>query len=303
MRPYLELCRIYLVPTALADSFAGFALAAAVFNKSEDPLPALVVAVISACLYSSGMVGNDLFDLEKDRQGAPEKPLPSGALPAARAACLAFALALLALGLSFLLGEAYWPAGAVLLCSLLYNIGAKNIPVLGNILMGTCRSGNFLVGATAAAGSFLQVLSSGELLAPALILGGFIAVVTAISRLEDSDHRPLLFASLAYPLLAIPVILAALNPGSPVNWIANLALLGFLFRAILEAGKNRELLHPATAYIRNALGALIFLDAALLLAFTPPGLSSLLPAAALYLLALFSWWSKRNWLQSGGADT
>ena len=136
-----------------------------------------------------------------------------------------------------------------------------------------------------------------------MILGGFIAVVTAISRLEDSDHRPLLFASLAYPLLAIPVILAALNPGSPVNWIANLALLGFLFRAILEAGKNRELLHPATAYIRNALGALIFLDAALLLAFTPPGLSSLLPAAALYLLALFSWWSKRNWLQSGGADT
>ena len=70
MRPYLELCRIYLVPTALADSFAGFALAAAVFNKSEDPLPALVVAVISACLYSSGMAGNDLFDLEKDRQGA-----------------------------------------------------------------------------------------------------------------------------------------------------------------------------------------------------------------------------------------
>ena len=303
MRPYLELCRIYLVPTALADSFAGFALAAAVFNKSEDPLPALVVAVISACLYSSGMAGNDLFDLEKDRQGAPEKPLPSGALPVARAACLAFALALLALGLSFLLGETYWPAGVVLLCSLLYNIGVKNIPVLGNILMGTCRSGNFLVGATAATGSFLQVLSSEALLVPALILGGFIAVVTAISRLEDSDHRPLLFASLVYPLLAIPVILAALNPGSPVNWIANLALLGFLFRAILEAGKNRELLHPATAYIRNALGALIFLDAALLLAFTPPGLSSLLPAAALYLLALFSWWSKRNWLQSGGADT
>ena len=310
MRPYLELCRIYLVPTALADSFAGFALAAAVFNKSEDPLPALVVAVISACLYSSGMAGNDLFDLEKDRQGAPKKPLPSGALPVARAACLASALALLALGLSFLLGETYWPASVVLLCSLLYNIGVKNIPVLGNILMGTCRSGNFLVGATAATGSFLQVLSSEALLVPALILGGFIAVVTAISRLEDSDHRPLLFASLVYPLLAIPVILAALNPGSPVNWIANLALLGFLFRAILEAGKNRslpaipnEFLHPATSYVRNALGALIFLDAGLLLAFTPPGVSSLLPAAALYLLALFSWWSKRNWLQSGGADT
>jgi len=306
MRPYLELCRIYLVPTALADSFAGFALAAAVFNKSEDPLPALLVAVISACLYSSGMVGNDLFDLEKDRQGAPEKPLPSGALPVARAACLASVLALLALGLSFLLGETFWPAGVVLLCSLLYNIGAKNIPVLGNILMGSCRGGNFLVGATAAAGSFLQVLSSEALLAPAFILGGFISVVTAISRLEDRDHRPLLayeFSSLAYPLLVLPAILTAMNPGSPANWVANLALLGFLFRAILVAGKNREHLHPATTYVRNALGALIILDAALLLAFTPRESSALLPAAALYLLALFSWWSKRNWLQSGGADT
>ena len=66
MRPYLELCRIYLVPTALADSFAGFALAAVVLQEDEDPLPALLVAVMSVCLYSAGMVSNDLFDLEKD---------------------------------------------------------------------------------------------------------------------------------------------------------------------------------------------------------------------------------------------
>ena len=207
------------------------------------------------------------------------------------------------IGLETVSGGTCNPARLIGPAAVLYNIGAKNIPVLGNILMGTGRSGNFLVGATAAAGSFLQVLSSEALLAPALILGGFIAVVTAISRLEDRDHLPLIFSSLVYPLLALPAILAAMNPGSPVNWVANLGLLGFLFRAILEAGKSREHLHPATSYVRNALGALIFLDAALLLAFTPPESSALLPAAALYLLALFSWWSKRNWLQSGGADT
>ena len=266
--------------------------------------PSVVTLVVTFCVVTVVVTFSLSFTMWNSVQYLFLSRLPrSRGSPSSRAACLASALALLALGLSFLLGETYWPAGVVLLCSLLYNIGAKNIPVLGNILMGTCRSGNFLVGATAAAGSFLQVLSSGELLAPALILGGFIAGVTAISRLEDRDHRPLLFSSLVYPLLAIPAILTAMNPGSPVNWIANLALLGFLFRAILEAGKNRGLLHPATSYVRNALGALIFLDAALLLAFTPPGLSSLLPAAALYLLALFSWWSKRNWLQSGGADT
>ena len=305
MRPYLELFRIYLVPTAIADSFAGFALTAAIFVKNENPLPVLIVAVISASLYSFGMVCNDLFDLEKDREGVPAKPLPSGAIPPARAAWLATGLCALAIGLTFLpqTGDAFWPAAAVVIFSLLYNIGAKNIPVLGDALMGSCRAGNFLIGATVAGGSFLGVLAESRLRAPALILGGFIAVVTAISRLEDGPHRARIFYTLAFPLLIIPICLVAMNSGAIINSIANLVLLGFLFRALLLARKNRDQLHPATSYTRSALGALILFDAALLLAFTPHEKTSILPAAALYLLALFSWWWKRNWLQSGGADT
>ncbi len=328
MRAYLELFRIYLVPTAIADSFAGFALAAAIFDRTEEPLSVLIVAVISACLYSFGMTCNDIFDLEKDREDAPAKPLPSGAIPPARAARLAAALGALAIGLAFLAPGAFWPAAAVVICSLLYNIGAKNIPVLGDLLMGSCRSGNFLIGATAAGGSFLAVLAECRLLAPALILGGFIAVVTAISRLEDGPHRPHVFHALTFPLLIIPISLVALNHGSLLNGIANLGLLVFLFRAILRArrarapvpntsGPDRDTstigkiecesphgpLHPATAYVRSALGSLILFDAALLLAFTPHDTTSILPAAALCLLALFAWWWKRNWLQSGGADT
>ena len=306
MRPYLELCRIYLVPTALADSFAGFALAAVVLQKDEDPLPALLVALMSLCLYSAGMVSNDLFDLEKDRTGAPGKPLPSGAVAPAQAAWLAGGLAGLALCLSFLGGDAFWPAGMVILFALLYNSGAKKIPVIGDLLMGWCRSGNFLLGATVAAGadaSFLQVISTAEFLAPALILGVFISLVTAVSRLEDNAFRPRTFRALVHPLLLIPVILTAMNPGSWLNWAANLALALALFRAILLAGENKEELHPATTYVRKALGALVLFDAALLLAFTPPGETSLLPAAALCMLALFSWWWKGKWLQSGGADT
>ncbi|MEC8894756.1 MAG: UbiA family prenyltransferase, partial [Planctomycetota bacterium] len=243
MRPYLELCRIYLVPTALADSFAGFALASVVFQKDEAPIPALLVALMSLCLYSAGMASNDLFDLEKDREGAPQKPLPSGAIAPRHAAWLAAGLAGLALGLGFLCGNAFWPAGLVILFALLYNSGAKKIPVLGDVLMGWCRSGNFLVGATAAAGassSFLQVISTVELLAPALILGVFISVVTAVSRLEDTPYKPRTFAALVHPLLLVPVIMIAMNPGSWLNWIANLVLAGLLFRAILLAAENQE---------------------------------------------------------------
>ena len=323
MRPYLELCRIYLVPTALADSFAGFALAGALFKYTVEPLTVLVVAAVSACLYSAGMASNDLFDREKDRQGAPHRPLPSGALPLGHAASLSAGLAALALGLCVLLGDTIWLAGAVLSCSLLYNLGVKNIPVIGNLLMGSCRTGNFLIGATAVEGSILEVLQEDRLLVPALILGTFIAVVTAISRLEDQPHRPRLFNSLAFPLLGIPIALVAMKPGSLLNGLAGLVVLVFLFRAILRArgtqipapdpgsdgdGKaegeaTREPTHPATVYVRSALGGLILFDASLLLAFTPADTNLALPAVALYLLALFSWWCKRNWLQSGGADT
>jgi 4-hydroxybenzoate polyprenyltransferase len=328
MRPYLELCRIYLVPTALADSFAGFALAGALYKETADPLTVLVVAAVSACLYSAGMASNDLFDLEKDRREAPHRPLPAGALSVAHAVFLSSALAALALGLGVLLGAVIWLAGAVLGCSLLYNLGVKNIPILGNLLMGSCRTGNFLIGATAVAapaveGSVIHVLQDDRLLVPALILGAFIAVVTAISRLEDQPHRPRLFNSLAFPLLGIPIALVAIKPDSLLNGLAGLVVLVFLFRAILRArraqipapepgsdgdGKaegeaTREPTHPATVYVRSALGGLILFDASLLLAFTPADTNLALPAAALYLLALFSWWCKRNWLQSGGADT
>ena len=40
-----------------------------------------LLAAASALLYSAGMVLNDVFDVELDRQEQPYRPLPSGRIP------------------------------------------------------------------------------------------------------------------------------------------------------------------------------------------------------------------------------
>ena len=40
--------------------------------------PLLIVSCIAVLLYSCGMIWNDLADVERDRQWAPNRPLPSG---------------------------------------------------------------------------------------------------------------------------------------------------------------------------------------------------------------------------------
>ena len=91
MRGYLELVRPANVATALADVLAGFAVAGLV---ERPALPWLLVA--TACLYAGGIVLNDVFDRRLDAVERPERPIPSGRVPARRAAW--FGAALLAAG-------------------------------------------------------------------------------------------------------------------------------------------------------------------------------------------------------------
>ncbi|MBV8881671.1 MAG: UbiA family prenyltransferase, partial [Planctomycetaceae bacterium] len=94
---YLKLVRFPLVFTAIADSAAGYFIGRL---GGDDPItPTLgLLALSSAGLYLSGMALNDIADLDKDRQSAPSKALPSGRVSRRGAISLAVVL----LGLSFL---------------------------------------------------------------------------------------------------------------------------------------------------------------------------------------------------------
>lgn len=71
----LRLVRFSNTPTAVADIVAGYMLAQG--SVSEWP-PLVAICLTSVCLYSFGMVLNDLNDLEEDRIHNPRRPLVTG---------------------------------------------------------------------------------------------------------------------------------------------------------------------------------------------------------------------------------
>src|SRR4051812_27555820 len=195
--------------TAVADVLAGCAIAGL---ANSAALPWLIGA--TACLYAGGVVLNDFFDRDLDARERPERPLPSGRVPAAGAAALGLGLLTGGIVLAFRGTPA---AGAVAVATtamiLLYDTWAKHRGPLGPVVMGACRGLNLLLGIAAApavlAGSWpltlipftyiaaVTVVSRGEVhggkrgaAALALVsLGGVVAALAAISAAAGAGRR------------------------------------------------------------------------------------------------------------------
>ncbi|MDP1563309.1 MAG: UbiA family prenyltransferase, partial [Pirellulaceae bacterium] len=90
----LRLIRFSNTPTAVADVVAGYMLA--VGTIVEWP-PLVALALTSVCLYSFGMVLNDLNDVEEDRIHNPQRPLVIGTISIATARRVAAGLVVTAL--------------------------------------------------------------------------------------------------------------------------------------------------------------------------------------------------------------
>lgn len=192
MMKYLRLCRFPTVFTALADIAVGFLLSHAVLEPVSE---FVLLLAASACLYLSGMVFNDVFDVKQDTAERPIRPIPSGAVSLRQATL--FGSTLMVCGLAFA-----WAADvrSLILASvlavliLLYDGVMKRTP-LGPLFMGSCRTFNLLLGASTAgirlAGAFQQ-----PLLWVALCMGVYITGVTLFAKREATVNRrlPLLVA-------------------------------------------------------------------------------------------------------------
>jgi len=103
--PVLQLTRMALVFTAIADSTCGLLLHAArqrFFNHARlienvDLHQLVATAIISVGLYGYGMSLNDIIDRRRDSQIASHRPLPSGRIGVVTAHVICFLLALAAL--------------------------------------------------------------------------------------------------------------------------------------------------------------------------------------------------------------
>ena len=193
--PYLQLMRLSNVFTAIADIVMGFLFV----SRSLNPVGVfLLLCVTSALLYTSGMVLNDVFDVEKDTAERNKRPIPSGKVSLLFARRLGFGLMIA--GLIFALfacfadksaaGGIYRfriPIIAVVLAItiLAYDWWLKKTP-LSPLAMGSCRFFNVLLGMSGGA-AFENSNIFGFGLGHGLAAGGigvYIAGVTLFARTE-----------------------------------------------------------------------------------------------------------------------
>jgi 4-hydroxybenzoate polyprenyltransferase len=150
----LQLTRMALVFTAIADSLAALLLWAAWratidggnYLNYLNPKQIVATAIISMGLYGYGMSLNDIIDRRRDRQIAAHRPLPSGRIDliSAHLICALLGLAALAAGFCLMI----YPNGGTLSLVLLiwtaglitfYDFAGKYLVAPGLLTLGLIR--------------------------------------------------------------------------------------------------------------------------------------------------------------------
>ncbi len=262
------------------------------------------VLLASFLLYASGMLWNDLADVERDRTLHPKRPLPSGRVDYVTAYIAGIIMAVAALLVASQIEHGFHAAGVVLSLALLYNFVTKHVPWLGSLTMALVRFSHALfallllgsdhfefavLGIMDAFGAPVVVTSPGATLLYPLLLGGYVFGLTLISELESrrGTRLELLLggACMAAAIGAAAVLLVT------ANWIADwqqqgmhvrmvlslflgLSILGLLlwrvgtrWWAAVRLGR-KTLIGPI---IPAALGGMILFDALIATAFHPLG--------------------------------
>jgi len=278
VQAYLQLMRFPNVFTACSDLTMGFLLTHA--NVDRADLLALLL-LSSCCLYLSGMVLNDVFDLEVDQRERPFRPLPSGRVRVSDARFLGWTLLLTGASVgwfvSMLTDEVRPGLTASVLAGLivLYNARAKQT-VLGPFVMGSCRLTNVLLGMSLAIAPW-----EGMHFAAAGGIGVYIVGVTLFARQEadTSDARSLiggLFVMAGGIGLLALVPWLALSSSHPLyrplasldaRWWMLLAMLAGLIGRVCVVAIMSPDSRRVQGAVKHCLISLIMLDACLVLAF------------------------------------
>jgi 4-hydroxybenzoate polyprenyltransferase len=280
---YAQLVRLPNTFTSMADIFLGAVATGLLFRNWYV---FLFLLACSTCLYWSGMIWNDYFDIDQDRKERPGRPLASGRVPMAVAAGLGIALMGGGLLFAFLAGLRFedgqfvlrWRSliiATLLIIAIFLYDGAFKATWAGPVLMGLCRLLNIMLGLSIYGG---PTPAWGWPLA--LIIGIYIAGVTWFARSEarESSQAMLIAAALVILfslILALSVPALVLQgsadqrfPSQPSFWYPYLlaAFGGFLGLAVLRAIQRPEPMRVQPAVKRAILG-LVLLDALLASAF------------------------------------
>lgn len=244
---YLQLTRPANVITAVADIFAGFAVAGvwtfigSGSNVSEDSnlinLAWLSLSTIG--LYAGGVAFNDVFDAELDAIERPERPIPSGRVSKNSAAWMSFLLLVIGVVAAAQVNLiSATIATTVAGLAVLYDYWGKHQHFLGPINMGLCRTGNLLLGISVVPSMLSTFWPIGLL--PLV----FVAAITMISRGEvHGENKKALFGGFGMFALVILVIatIPLVNGSSFLEVLPFLVLLSYMiFPPLLKAIRTED---------------------------------------------------------------
>jgi len=303
LHAWMQLLRIGNVFTALANILMGYLVvlsdAGTLTLSARDAWPLAGLLAATFCLYSSGMVLNDVFDIEQDKKQRSDRPLAAGIISLRVAAW--FATGLMLAGILF--ASTAGMRGCLLGCAiaaavLLYNRVLKKTP-LAPLMMGMCRMLNVLLGMSYVASD--KAIFCGFEKHHLLIAGGigvFVAGLTWFARTEaGTSNRWLLSFGVAVMALgfvclsSFPTDLAQsgrlqLKPASTGLLFGVLAIL-ILYRAVAAIFDPRP--ERVQVGVIHCLRSLIFLDACVVAIVSHSSMAVLTIALLLPMLTLSKW--------------
>ncbi|MBX3393848.1 MAG: UbiA family prenyltransferase [Phycisphaerae bacterium] len=293
LKTHCELVRLPNLFTAAADILAGYYLVTGELHVSWTLL--LLIAA-SCCLYATGIVTNDLRDVELDRLERPNRPLPSGRVSPTRARWIARMLAVAGvLTAALAWSPTELPAALtienraaacalVLLASILaYNFLLKQTP-LGPIAMGVCRVLN--LGMAMSIARFSDEGTRNAMFAIAGAFGLYVTALTYFGREETGAaprrHLVIGLGGMVTALVVIGALAIAEGDSSGFNTVIWLATVIHIFRVGL-----RTIRRPTPNMVQYAMKtfilAIIAVDA--VIAGTTAGTPAVLVTLALLVPA------------------
>jgi 4-hydroxybenzoate polyprenyltransferase len=313
LRSWLQLIRIPAVPTAISNVMFGYLLSVQLHDVAIHLGELMLLILSSVCLYSSGMVLNDVFDVETDRQQRPERPIPSGRIALRTARIVGFTLLGSGILAAFIAG---WWRGVnrledilrpTLVAALLavfivaYDGWFKRMSV-APIFMGICRLLNVLLGASVVLvvePSFYESMKFEKpVVAIAIALGIYVTGITLLARKETENYQQRSTLWFAVGLMALGIgglsISDLLFPFSPAQgrglaeifpWLMLLLAFPVIRRSMTAAYSGSA--KAVQSAVVSALRTIILLDAALCFLASPERPEYALVVLSLLIPAVF----------------
>jgi 4-hydroxybenzoate polyprenyltransferase len=195
LRSLLILGRVSNLPTVWSNCMAGWWL-----SGGGELWSLLLLGAGGTCLYVGGMYLNDAFDAQFDWQHRPERPIPSGAIPASTVWILGFSWLGIGLGCLAVFGKVTMICAVLLAVAILIYDALHKIFEFSPLLMAACRFLLILVASSTAREGI-----TGLSIWTALVMASYIVGLSYIARTEST-----LVALRYWPcvFLAAPLVLA-----------------------------------------------------------------------------------------------